>query len=106
MGSTEENMGSSILLHRPGTLRVMAFIAERAVQTAKNLMKKATVERRDFQFGLLDYRNNPIEEIGLLLAQMLMGRRTRTKLPTTPALLKPQYPTENIKEGLSRRSKI
>ena len=102
----QENMGSSILLHCPGTLRVMAFIAERAVQTAKNLMKKAKVERRDLQFGLLDYRNNPIEEIGLLLAQMLMGRRTRTKLPTTPALLKLQHPTENIKEGLSRRSEI
>ena len=40
-------------------------LAERAVQTAKNLMKKAKVERRDLQFGLLDYRNNPIEEIGL-----------------------------------------
>ena len=29
-------------------------LAERAVQTAKNLMKKAKVERNDFQFGLLD----------------------------------------------------
>ena len=30
-------------------------LAERAVQTAKNLMKKAKVERKDFQFGFLDY---------------------------------------------------
>ena len=58
-------------------------LAERTVQTAKNLMKKAKVERKDFQFGLLDYRNTPIEEIGLSPAQMFMGRRTRTKLPTT-----------------------
>ena len=79
-------------------------LAERAVQTAKNLMKKTKVERKDFQFGLLDYRNTPIEEIGLSPAQMLMGRRTRTKLPTTAALLEQRYPTENIKEGLSRRS--
>ena len=35
-----------------------------------------------------------------------MGHRTRTKLPTTSALLEPQYPTENIKEGLSRCSEI
>lgn len=81
-------------------------LAERAVQTAKKLMMKAKVERKDFQFGLLDYRNAPIEVIGLSPAQMLMGRRTRTKLPTTPALPEPQYPTENIKEGLSRRSEI
>ena len=67
-------------------------------------MKKAKVERKDFQFDLLDYRNTPVEEIGLSPAQMLMGRWTRTKLPTTPALLEPQYQTENIKEGLSRPS--
>ena len=81
-------------------------LAERAVQTGKNLMKKAKVERKDFQLGLLDYRNTPIEEIGLSPAQMLMGRRTRTKLPTTPVLLKPLYPTKNIKEGLSHRAEI
>ena len=53
----QENIGSSILL-----------------QTARNLMKKAKVERKDFQFDLLDYRNTPVEEIGLSPAQMLMGR--------------------------------
>ena len=67
-------------------------------------MKKTKVERKDFQFGLLAYRNTPIEEIGLSPAQMLRGRRTRTKLPTTAALLEPRYPTENTKEGLNRRS--
>ena len=37
-----------------------------------------------------------------------MGRRTRTRLPSTTVLLKPLrvYPTENIKEGLSRRAEI
>jgi len=56
-------------------------LVERAVQTKTKT--KAKVERKDF--GLLDYRNTPIEEIGLPPAQMLMGRRTRTKLPITPA---------------------
>jgi len=36
-------------------------------------MKKAKVERKDFQLGLLGYRNTPIEEIGLSTAQMLIG---------------------------------
>lgn len=35
-----------------------------------------------------------------------MGRRFRTQLPTTPTLLEPYYPTENIKKGLSRRTEI
>ena len=30
-------------------------LAERAVQTAKNLMNKAKLERKYFQLGLLDY---------------------------------------------------
>ena len=45
-------------------------------------------------------------EINLSPVQMLMGRRTRTRLPTTPSLLEPQYPTDNIKEGLRRRAEI
>ena len=55
-------------------------LAERAVQTA-NILKKAKVEGKVFQLGLLAYRNTPIEEIGLSPAQMVMGRRTRTQLP-------------------------
>ena len=48
-----------------------------------------------------------MEEINLSPAQILMGRRTRTRLPTsTPSLLEPQYPTDNIKEGLRRRAEI
>ena len=63
------------------------------------------MERKDFQLGLLDYRNTPFDEIGLSTAQMLMGLRTSIKLPTS-ALIEPQYPTENIKEGVRRRSEI
>ena len=91
--SSQSNMGSSILPHRP-------------VQTAENILKKAKVEGKGFQLGLLACRNTPIEEIGLSPAQMLMERRTRTQLPTTPALLEPQYPTGNNKNGLSRRAEI
>ena len=81
-------------------------LVERAVQTAKNTLKKAKAENKDFHLALLDYLNTPMEEINLSPAQMLMGRRTRTRLPTTPSLLEPQYPTDNIKEGLRRRAEI
>ena len=81
-------------------------LVERAVQTAKNTLKKAKAENKDFHLALLDYRNTPMEEINLSPAQTLMGRRTRTRLPTTPSLLEPQYPTDNIKEGLRRRAEI
>ena len=70
-------------------------LAERAIQTADNIRKKAKVEGKDYQLGLLA---SP--------AQMLMGRRTKNQLPTTPALLEPQYPNGNIKNGLSRRAEI
>ena len=46
-------------------------LAERAFQTAENILKKAKVEGKDFQLGLLAYRNTPIEEIGLSPAQMM-----------------------------------
>ena len=72
-------------------------LSERAVQTAENILKKAKDEGKDFQLGLLAYRNAPIEEIGLSPAQMFMGRRTRTQLPTTPVLLEPPYPTGNLR---------
>ena len=36
-------------------------------------------------------------------AQILMGRRTRTRLPTMPELLQPQYDTTTIKPALQER---
>ena len=67
-------------------------LAKRAVQTAKNILKKAKIDGKDFHLALLDNRNTPIDQIDLPPTQMLMGRRT-TRLPTTPALSEPQYPT-------------
>ena len=65
-------------------------MAEKAVQTAKNLIKKATLDKRDPYLALLDYRNTPISDTLGSPVQRLMGRRTRTLLPTTTKLLQPK----------------
>uniref|UniRef100_H3AFM5 Integrase catalytic domain-containing protein n=1 Tax=Latimeria chalumnae TaxID=7897 RepID=H3AFM5_LATCH len=61
---------------------------ERAIQTIKKLFKKAKSDHKDPYLALLDLRNIPLEGLGSP-AQMLMGRRTRTLIPTKPSLLKP-----------------
>ena len=74
--------------------------AERAVQTAKRILKKAEADGKDPFEGLLKYRNTPFEDIGLSPAQLLMSRRTRTTLPTHGRLLLPQpmEPQRVVKE--------
>ncbi|PFX20317.1 Uncharacterized protein K02A2.6 [Stylophora pistillata] len=64
--------------------------AERAVQTAKRILKKAAAENKDPFEGLLKYRNTPFKEIGVSPAQLLMSRHTRTMIPTHLGLLLPQ----------------
>ena len=61
--------------------------AERAVQTVKNLLKKA----RDPYRALLAYRATPLSN-GYSPAQLLMGRRLRTTVPALPETLQPALP--------------
>uniref|UniRef100_A0A3B3RKB0 Uncharacterized protein n=1 Tax=Paramormyrops kingsleyae TaxID=1676925 RepID=A0A3B3RKB0_9TELE len=61
--------------------------AERAVQTIKNLLKKA----RDPYRALLAYRATPLSN-GYSPAQLLMGRRLRTTVPTLSENLRPSLP--------------
>ena len=65
-------------------------MSEKAVQTAKNLIKKAILDNRDPYLTLLEYRNFPISDTLGSPAQRLMGRRTNTLLPTTTKLLQPK----------------
>lgn len=61
--------------------------AERGVQTVKNLLKK----EHDPYLALLSYRSTPLHN-GYSPAQLLMGRRLRTTVPTLPRLLDPLLP--------------
>ena len=61
--------------------------SERAVQTAKSLLRKS----QDPHLALLSYRTTPIIN-GLSPAQLLMGRQLRSTVPTTTAQLQPQTP--------------
>ena len=64
--------------------------AESAVKAAKTLMKKALDSKTDPYLALLELRNIPGEKVKSSPAQRLFGRRTRTSVPVTKALLKPK----------------
>ena len=80
--------------------------AEKAVQTAKRILKKAAADNKDPFEGLLKYRNTPFDDLGVSPAQLLMSRRTRTQLPTHRRLLLPWPvdPNQVVKTLKNRQS--
>ena len=62
--------------------------AERAVQTLKGLLKKAS----DPYLALLNYRATPLK-CGFSPAEKLFGRKLRTQVPAIPSNLIPNWPT-------------
>ena len=60
---------------------------ENAIRTVKRLLTKAREEHSDPYLALLEWRNTPTEQLGPSPAQLLMGRRTRTRLPSNNKLL-------------------
>ncbi len=77
--------------------------AEKSVGIAKKMMIKCHEDKTSFQNALLNYRNTPGEQGGSP-AQRLFGRRTKTKLPTTGALLKPQTQSpEQVQKQIAQR---
>ena len=63
--------------------------SESAVKIAKKMPKKAKRDKKDLQMSLLNWRNIP-DDYGKSPAQKLVSRRTKTRIPTTLGLLKPQ----------------
>ena len=64
--------------------------AERAVQVAKMLLKKARQDGQDPLLSMLNHRNTPRDSVLGSLAQRLMSRRTKSKLPITEEQLQPK----------------
>ncbi|CAI6353509.1 unnamed protein product [Macrosiphum euphorbiae] len=69
-------------------------MAERAVQTAKQLLRKAESERRDVSDLLLEYRCTTIPHMGAAPCELLMSRLLRTKFPIKESNLMPKVQTE------------
>ena len=63
--------------------------AEAAVKIAKNIMKKCRKAKEDPYLGILNLRNTPQEGMNTSPVQRLMGRRTKTFLPTISERLMP-----------------
>ena len=63
--------------------------AESGVKTAKRLLRKSIRAGTDPYLAFLDYRNTPTQAMTTSPAQRLMGRRTKTLIPTTQNLLMP-----------------
>ena len=82
--------------------------AESVVKICKNLMKKSQLSKSDVYLALLDHRNTPTEQTNLSPAQRLFGRRTRTCLPMSPLLFKPELQCQveaKITAGQSQQAK-
>ena len=79
-------------------------LAERTVQTAKKLLKKAYGDKKDPNLAILELRNTPIPGVGLSPTQLLMGRRTRSIIPIKSTLLTPMiYNTKEVQSALTAR---
>ena len=75
---------------------------ESANQTIRHLLEKCSGNRTNFYCSLLQLRNTPNPTYSP--AQNLMSRRTLTKLPTAPQLLKPEVvKEEEVKEVIERK---
>ena len=74
-------------------------LAERAVQTVKDLLKKA----KDPYLAMLSYRTTAIDDIGLSPAEMMFSRKLKTKLPTSAPLLQQKGLPKNLKKRFKQR---
>ena len=65
---------------------------ESAVKTAKRMFRKTSKSGEDQYLALLNIRNTPTQGVASSPAQRLLGKRTRSLLPSTRSLLEPRSP--------------
>ena len=81
-------------------------VAERTVQTLKQLMKKAKAEHKDPYLSLLELRNTPVHGLASP-SQLSMSRRLRSAIPCTEKHLRPVVINpEQIEEAFERKQEI
>lgn len=68
------------------------------------MFKKAMIDHSDANIALLNYRNTPLDGIGVSPAQLLMGRVLRSRLPITNNALKPRAVGSKVAEITARQS--
>lgn len=64
-------------------------LAEKAVNVAKNMLRKCDLENGDINSYLFNYRNTPSPDFGLSPAQLLLSRRLKDDIPVMDHLLQP-----------------
>ena len=79
---------------------------ENAVKTCKGLLVKAKEDKKDLLLAILDWHNTPSEGFSTSPVQRLMGRRTRTLLPTAETLLQPNSDTKTTARNLAARKRL
>lgn len=65
-------------------------MAEKAVGIVKNMLRKCSYSKMDFNLFLLNYRNTPLSNYEASPAQLLQSRNLKTKLPIDNNELKPK----------------
>ena len=75
---------------------------ERSIQTIKSSLIKVAQNKNDDHFALMEYKSTPMD--GLFSpAEILMGHRFCTLIPTLPSQLVPHYDCSAIQERLHFR---
>jgi RNase H-like domain found in reverse transcriptase/Reverse transcriptase (RNA-dependent DNA polymerase)/Integrase zinc binding domain/Retroviral aspartyl protease len=79
--------------------------AERAIQTVKNLFRKAHESHNDLHVALLNYRATPLTDMEQSPAELLFSRQLRTKLPLPVGKLVPKADMDHRPQLVERQNK-
>lgn len=77
-------------------------LAERHIQTIKNMLQKAIQEGKDEEMALLQLRNMPIDSSGITPAELMFNRKVRNIIPH---IKEGRIKSKNFRETLHERQK-